>query len=380
MEILEQFAKARLDDGKPAGKQICEAIRLRLATPPIGISEYFEYGIYRQSITPPMVREFIGWRQSLALDKLLNYDYSRVLANDKLLNYLILRAAGHPMPESIATYSPTGRRISDEPVMRTVEEVRDFLEGDCYPFYVKPIAAGYGRGVRGVRGKEGNSLRLLDDSLIAVEEFLKPFTFTPFRGMLFQKPLVAHPAISELTGSPSVCCVRFICFVTPSGPVIHTAFWKITVGRNMLDNFTHGLFGNCLATIDIEQGTVVRVIRKIGPGGETDRHPTTGRPLIGFSLPDWNKAMALVCSATKDFPGLRLQNWDVAFCPEGPVLLELNTESELAIPQAISGRGFMDDRLRAIMAEIEKSEEVLRRDMSSGPDKAVEATPLLPSP
>jgi hypothetical protein len=33
------------------------------------------------------------------------------------------------------------------------------------------------------------------------------------------------------------------------------------------------------------------------------------------------RAVELVKSASANFPGLRLQNWDVA--PEGPVLLEL---------------------------------------------------------
>lgn len=39
-----------------------------------------------------------------------------------------------------------------------------------------------------------------------------------------------------------------------------------------------------------------------------------------------------------------------AAVPGGPVLLALNTESELGVPQATSGVGLMDRQMRAILA------------------------------
>lgn len=369
MSLFDQVAKARANGGKPAWQQLAEAVRLRLASNPLGIGEYFDYGIWHESITPERLGEFIGWRQSAALDKQLNADYSRVLANDKLLNYLILEAAGFRIPTPIATYTRNGRSIGNERILQTIDAVRSFLREASYPFYVKPISAGYGRGVLGVAGLDGQWLQLMDDSQIEVDDFLAPFEFPPYQGMLFQQPLVAHPAIAELTGSQAICCIRFICFVTATGPVTHTAFWKVIAGRNILDNFSHGDYGNCLAAIDSDTGRVVRAISRLGPGGQIDLHPGTQKPLSGFPLPDWEKALALVHSAARHFPGLRLQNWDVALCPEGPVLLELNTESELAIPQAISGRGLMDQRLRALLAELEQEDRVCRQALTRGPPK-----------
>lgn len=352
--LITRLKMARDEGGKPVPQMIFEAIKLRLRKSPVGIGEYFDYGICHSSVTSSMRGEFIGWRASAALDRAMNAPQSRVLANDKLINHVMLRSAGLPSPEPLATYTPSGRRIGGETVLTSKEQVLAYLRGDVYPFYVKPISAGYGRGVLGVAGLEGERLRLLDGRDIGLPEFLKPFDFEPYGGMLFQRPLTAHPAIAELTGSSAVSCVRFICFVTPSGPVLHTAFWKITVGRNMLDNFSHGDYGNCLGAIDHTSGRLERVISRMGPGGEITHHPGTGKPLAGFVLPDWQRAIALVYEASKLFPGLRLQNWDVALCPEGPVLLELNTESELAVPQAISGKGLMDSRLHAILADIER--------------------------
>ncbi len=358
--FLEKLMAAKSEGGKSVPKQLSEILKLRLRKPPVGISEYFEYGIWRRSITPEQLDEFIGWRQSAALDQELNEAYSRVLANDKLLNYLVLHASGYPIPVPLASYTTGGRRISNEKVLQTLGDVRTFLDSDVYPFYVKPISAGYGRGVLGVAGREGEHFRLFDGRLIGLDEFMTPFAFAPYRGMLFQRPLTAHPEVSELTGTQAVSCVRFICFLTPTGPVIHTAFWKITTGRNMLDNFSHGDYGNCLGAIDIESGKIVRAISRMGPGGQVDRHPTTHKTLLGVTLPDWDRAVDLVRSASTNFPGLGLQNWDVALCPEGPVLLELNTESELAVPQAISGRGLMDQHLRKILADFARDKAAYR--------------------
>jgi hypothetical protein len=364
LSSLRKFSLARRDGGKAIPRQLLEALQLRLSPSPLGISEYFEYGIWHRSITPALRDEVIGWRQSGELDKLLNDDYSRVLANDKLLNYLVLCAAGYPVPLPVATYTTEGRRISKEIVLRSHDEVEKFLQGDIYPVYVKPVCAGYGRGVMGLCGKEGDAYRVMDGRLVSHAEFMAPFSFSPYRGMIFQKPLIAHPSIVELTGSESVSCVRFICFVTSRGPVIHTAFWKIIAGRNMIDNFAHGSFGNCLGAIDLETGAIGRAIARMGPGGLITQHPTTNKPLRGFVLPDWSRAKDLVLSASRSFPGLRLQNWDVTLGPEGPVLLELNTESELNVPQAISGRGFRDAHLLEILDDIRQEREAYRRAVS----------------
>ena len=35
---------------------------LRLRRPPIGLGEYFDYGIWHRSVTPQLRDEFIGWR------------------------------------------------------------------------------------------------------------------------------------------------------------------------------------------------------------------------------------------------------------------------------------------------------------------------------
>ncbi|MDP2171366.1 MAG: sugar-transfer associated ATP-grasp domain-containing protein [Rhodocyclaceae bacterium] len=346
MDFLTAAKAVKALTGKPVSRQLREALALRLGQQRIGISEYFEYGLWDPKLSADKRAEFIGWRTSAELDRRLNSDHSRVLANDKLINYIILNALGFPMPRPLATYSVNRRRIANEILLRTRDEVRSFLASTTYPVFVKPISAGYGRGVSGLAGFDGTHVQLLDGTSVEFGKFFAPFEFLPFQGMLFQECAATHPAIQELTGSTAICCIRMICLVSRQESVIHTAFLKIVTGRNMLDNFSHGDYGNLLAAIDTQQGVITHAIRRIGPEGAIERHPDTGMPLIGFRLPDWESAIVLVRDATRHFPGLGIQNWDVALTPSGPVIIELNTESELAVPQAINHRGMMDERLK----------------------------------
>lgn len=58
-----------------------------------------------------------------------------------------------------------------------------------------------------------------------------------------------------------------------------------------------------------------------------DRFPGTDIPVVGFQLPDWEKALALVKAAASTVPEIRYIGWDVAFSENGPVICEGNCRS-----------------------------------------------------
>ncbi len=66
--------------------------------------------------------------------------------------------------------------------------------------------------------------------------------------------------------------------------------------------------------------------------------------------------MQLCLEVAPHFPGLRLQSWDVVICQDGPILMELNTEADLGVPQAVTRRGMLDER-----TEVERVKPTLRR-------------------
>jgi len=69
------------------------------------------------------------------------------------------------------------------------------------------------------------------------------------------------------------------------------------------------------------------------------------RNLVGFALPDWDKAMATVLAAAAYLPGFGMQSWDVALCADGPMLLELNVVGDVNLAQHAFGRGVFEGRL-----------------------------------
>ena len=71
----------------------------------------------------------------------------------------------------------------------------------------------------------------------------------------------------------------------------------------------------------------------------------------GFVIPKWDEVKEVCLSASVNFPGLRIQNWDVALCDRGPVLVELNTEADLEIPQFIGRIPFLNDQLISMIGK-----------------------------
>lgn len=288
------------------------------------------------------------------VDQALNDDYWRATANDKVLNYALLAHYGFPIPETLATYSPTGRKIASELLLRTEDDLRRYLSAELiFPVFIKPIHGTYGRGTFCLVNAASDNEGYWDSTgqVVSQEELLTACLNKNYAGMLFQKRLVQHPDVVALVGT-TVSCVRIIVALgTDHAPEIVLAFWKIARGKNITDNFCMGESGNLLGWIDTDTGGIERVVTGLWPmGSECLDHPDTNAPLVGAHLPDWSQAISLCRNAALLFPGLGLQHWDVAFSEHGPVLMELNTEADLGIPQFLGRKAFVTEHIDAMMS------------------------------
>lgn len=89
----------------------------------------------------------------------------------------------------------------------------------------------------------------------------------------------------------------------------------LRIGRKgkTADNFHH--YG-IAATIDVEKG----IVNAPGIDREFKRyivHPDSGKQIIGFKVPSWDRIVDLVTSAAKVIPEVRYVGWDVAVDQEG---------------------------------------------------------------
>lgn len=353
-KLLAYSDLVRTQTGKSRWRQMREILALRRGQYQLGIDEYYELGVFDDRHYPAIEKgRCLGWKGSDMLDRRMNHNYWRATANDKVLNYALLTHYGFPVPQTLAIWSRAGQRIADERVLSSEAELFDYLEtGSPFPVFIKPIHGTYGRGTFCLleKGPDGTYL----DSrgcTVSRDALLEAWRNRKFGGLLFQKRLRQHSVVEALVGE-TISCVRVIVALdAESRPEVLLAFWKIGRAENITDNFCMGESGNLLAWIDIGSGRVERVITGFWPGGvECPQHPDTGAQLVGAQLPDWSVAMTLCCKAAPHFPGLRLQHWDVAFAEHGPVLMELNTEADLGVPQFLGRRAFVSERLAALMA------------------------------
>jgi hypothetical protein len=339
--------------GKSYFDQLSEVIRLRRNEHRLGIEEYYELEIFDDGNYPGQDKfDCIGWKASAAIDRKLNHDDWRATANDKVLNYALLQHYGFPIPQTYATYSPAKRRIGAEQALGTKQQLEDFLHNSLeFPVFIKPIYGSYGRGTYSLVSYDEVTQNFIDvhNKKIPYAELLESCLNQPFRGMLFQQCLQPHDVVRALVGD-TTSCVRVIIAMADAGPKIHMAFWKIARAHNITDNFCMGDSGNLLAWLNKESGTIERVVTALWPSrSEVSKHPDTQQELLGKSLPDWRRAVEICLAAAVHFPGLKLQHWDVAFCAQGPVLMELNTEADLGVPQFLGRKPFIDQNIKQLL-------------------------------
>jgi hypothetical protein len=266
------------------------------------------------------------------------------ISEDKILLHTLLDSLQAPTPKIHMVYHRS-RDFRSPSICRSENELTEYLRiKDHYPFFSKTVWGLRSLGVASVASYDESSdtLVLADGRTAKVQEFARQVShFTEF-GYLFQEVLRPHPDIAEVCGDRLVA-VRLMIFLTEDGPEVFNAAWKIPVGDNVADNFWRP--GNMLAHVDLKSGRVLRVVQGVGPDQvEVDSHPDTGKRLLDFVLPDWEKLKALCLRLAPAVPGLRYQAWDVALCPDGPVILELNNNGGAKQIQTPTGKGILNER------------------------------------
>lgn len=350
-KLMGQFTAAQRMTGRSVLALLMESVRLRFGVGRLGISEYFDFGLYRSDIPAAEKSTFAGYRAQEVLEQILVDDYSRILSLDKQSFYQLMRGSAFPVPKTHALYSRDGRSFTGT-VLTTPAQLSDWLaQAQTYPLYVKPSFGGHGRGNVTLLGYGDGHLHLVGGKRIPVAEFAASLTDRAGFGWLIQESMHPHPEIARLSGD-RISGVRAHVFLTKQGPRILIGVWKINSGANDVDNFLQGGVGNLAANIDVDSGEITRVVTGIGLKQQLiERHPVTGERLLGATLPDWDNLVDLLSRAATLFPGYLYQAWDVALTDRGPVPMELNYFGDTDLPQFATGKGFLSTELLACLQE-----------------------------
>lgn len=184
-----------------------------------------------------------------------------------------------------------------------VEEFKEFAEKNRI-MMVKPIDDCGGNGVEKLEIKENTNYNELYDRLkrngqLLIEEFV-----------------IQHKDMDKLYAG-SVNTLRMFTIYTDKGYYLQGVL-KFGNGGSV-DNFSSG----GMYTFVNDQGEVIAPA--IDKKDEVYvEHPITKEKIVGFKVPMFEEAKALVCKAAEEIPEVAYIGWDVAITKEGPVLIEGN--------------------------------------------------------
>ncbi|MBF0502874.1 MAG: hypothetical protein HQM09_22255 [Candidatus Riflebacteria bacterium] len=338
--------------GKSFLAQRREIFHLQRSIGLLSAEEYYYYRLYDSSrFAMPDALKFIGLEAQMRILSQCSMPYWYDIAHDKVLFQIFMQACRFPIPRIVATFH-RGRQMPGAIILRTEAEIRTFLRGYReYPLFGKPFDGMFSLGSARFEGYDPTTDELTFSSGVSagvVEVAQELATFSE-RGYLFQE--VKHPDVRMLrVCGDRIACLRVVTLLNKQTPEIFRALWKIPAGRHIADNFWRQ--GNMLAAIDIPTGRVTRVVAGFGPNHrEVERHPDSGEPLIGFIIPRWQEVQELCLSATSLVAGLGMQGWDIAVCPEGPVIIEVNVGGDFNLPQLATGTGLLDERFSTFLRE-----------------------------
>lgn len=168
--------------------------------------------------------------------------------------------------------------------------------------------------------------------------------------MLVQRWLRNHPAISELA-KDSLLAVRVItCLNERDEPEVCLAMLRILT---VLEPVWHHLpDGEYAAPIDLttgKLGVLTGDSMRTSPA-RTNTHPANGAQIAGRILPDWDAVAALALRMHASVPHRLMLGWDIAVTPEGPVMLEGNTNFDVMFLQRVHGAPASASRFGEILS------------------------------
>jgi alpha-L-glutamate ligase-like protein len=258
------------------------------------------------------------------------------LVDDKLRMHDLCRRIGVPTPAvyaAVTSYGELGRLPG--------------LLGDRGDFVVKPNRGSAGRGVLVLTGRAGAGYRRHNGEVLSPAALRQHLSDT-LSGMyslgghpdaaLIQQRVRLHPAFAAVThkGIPDV---RVILFRGEPAMAMLRLPTRQSGGRANLHQ------GGIGTGVDLATGVTHHAVQR---DRLVERHPDTGRPVVGLRVPCWDAVLAMsrrVASAV----GLGYLGVDVVVdADQGPLLLEANARPGLAI-QIANGQGLLPP-LRAIDA------------------------------
>lgn len=188
----------------------------------------------------------------------------------------------------------------------SIDQFQNFI-GEHPVFFAKARSGMFGKNA----GRYDVTNRKASDEIKSLFEKLKE------NGCIVEQMISQHPGLASFNKS-SVNTIRVVTLRCANGkPKVMAGVLRIGRAGKTADNFHH--YG-IAATIDIDTG----IVNSPGIDREFERyitHPDSGKQIIGFNIPSWDKVKNLVYKAASIVPEVRYIGWDIAIDAFGNVQL-----------------------------------------------------------
>ncbi len=153
------------------------------------------------------------------------------------------------------------------------------------------------------------------------------------RPMICEEFIRQHPVLSQLNPT-SVNTLRITSLLRNGEVEILSATLKTGAGTERItDNLSQGGIG---AQVDVKTG-IVCTFGKDFDLNDYPYHPTTGAPILGLQIPNWDIAIDLIKTAHKRVPQCLYYGWDIAITETGADIVEANSKPGSRIMQVMDG-------------------------------------------
>ncbi len=285
---------------------------------------YIWYGLDRHDDT-----DFVSDRIRYIRTPGLNGPY-RVLLDDKLMFREVFRRHEDLMPEAYALVRQ-GRVLSlsrDEPIGSVDDIVR--LLARKRRLVVKPITGGGGANVVFLEHRDGGvaingEVRDLDAARKQIAR-LRNHLLVEF---------VEQAAYSREIFPGSVNTLRILTLIDDDDPQPYMACANHRFGTRHTKGVDNISQGGLAALMDLETGVLGPGLRadRNGRPEPVDRHPDTGTPIAGVTVPRWRETVDRIVALAREYPYLPYVGWDVVMTEDGFRILEGNSFTGLEIFQ-----------------------------------------------
>lgn len=357
--LIRHLAGRRTDGRVSPARQLFEILYLWIRGS-LGPLSYFRLGLFRSSLPWHEKKQFVGevWYRR-RIDR-VNLPQHRIVAWNKVVSHGLLEQFGVRMAPFYGVADPAGGRTFDGAPLRSAGDLDTLIRRAAIDGMVfKLIAGNSGRGFLKVAFERDNGHT---DAVIQPDaprtnlddfwrEHVEPAADRSRKGFgyLCEGIVEQHPDVAAFhPGSINTARVWMVRR-RPGEWEMFGALLRIGVGNNAVDNSDRGGIG---APIDVETGRLRRAVRHgldYHEGydfGTFDTHPTTGRPITGTVLPMWDRMLPFCQSVCAVFPWFRLMGLDVAFAPDGLVVIEVEADPHP------THQTYMERGIRDLMEEL----------------------------